>query len=195
MRKLLVLFLSVLLIFIMATNVFAYNTFNQHKLIYGVGNYGYNTQYYWIDSSASEYTTTINTAMNEWKYTSGYWGITTPIWYNSTTVKSNSRMEIYQVPTVNQWWGKTEWYWGSSQVDPSNSNWVWGKVLLDGEFGNLSGTSENNRRKAVIAHEMGHVMGLAHTSFHVLMHADVAFMTPGIYRAQPNDLAGINYLY
>jgi len=35
------------------STVYAYNTYNQHKLTYGVGNYGKDTQHYFITSSAS----------------------------------------------------------------------------------------------------------------------------------------------
>ncbi|MCM8709458.1 matrixin family metalloprotease [Clostridium sp. SYSU_GA19001] len=195
-KKIFTFFLSVFFILTtLSTNAYAYNTFNQHKLIYGVGNYGNNTQHYWIDETASEYTSYIDAAINEWKYTTSYWGITTPIWYTKTTSSSNSRMDIVKVDTINEWWGLTLMYNGT-EINPYSSNWIWGKILLDGDFSQLSGSSSDNRRKAVIAHEMGHVMGLAHTSFtNAIMRADIAYCSPGIFRAQPNDLAGINYLY
>lgn len=47
------------------STVYAYNTYNQHKLTYGVGNYGKDTQHYFITSSASGYASYINTAMSE----------------------------------------------------------------------------------------------------------------------------------
>lgn len=131
------------------STVYAYNTYNQHKLTYGVGNYGKDTQHYFITSSASGYASYINTAMSEWVNTTSSMGVTTM--YN-----------------------------GSTEVDPFSSNWAWGKIQLDADFSDLS----ENKRLAVIAHEMGHVMGLAHSDFsNVLM------------RAQTNDLGGINYLY
>ncbi|MFZ7121819.1 MAG: hypothetical protein ACOWWH_12835 [Eubacteriaceae bacterium] len=85
-------------------------------------------------------------------------GITTPISYRRTSTKSSSRMDIYKVSTVNSWWGYTLMYHHNNEINPSTANWVWGKILLDGDFASLSSSKE----KAVIAHEMGHVMGLAH---------------------------------
>lgn len=143
------------------STVYAYNTYNQHKLTYGVGNYGKDTQHYFITSSASGYASYINTAMSEWVNTTSSMGVTTM--YN-----------------------------GSTEVDPFSSNWAWGKIQLDADFSDLS----ENKRLAVIAHEMGHVMGLAHSDFsNVLMRADIAYNSSSISRAQTNDLGGINYLY
>lgn len=143
------------------STVYAYNTYNQHKLTYGVGNYGKDTQHYFITSSASGYASYINTAMSEWVNTTSSMGVTTM--YN-----------------------------GSTEVDPFSSNWAWGKIQLDTDFSDLS----ENKRLAVIAHEMGHVMGLAHSDFsNVLMRADIAYNSSSTSRAQTNDLGGINYLY
>ena len=143
------------------STVYAYNTYNQHKLTYGVGNYGKDTQHYFITSSASGYASYINTAMSEWVNTTSSRGVTTM--YN-----------------------------GSTEVDPFSSNWAWGKIQLDTDFSDLS----ENKRLAVIAHEMGHVMGLAHSDFsNVLMRADIAYNSSSTSRAQTNDLGGINYLY
>ena len=143
------------------STVYAYNTYNQHKLTYGVGNYGKDTQHYFITSSASGYASYINTAMSEWVNTTSSMGVTTM--YN-----------------------------GSTEVDPFSSNWAWGKIQLDADFSDLS----ENKRLAVIAHEMGHVMGLAHSDFsNVLMRADIAYNSSSTSRAQTNDLGGINDLY
>lgn len=143
------------------STVYAYNTYNQHKLTYGVGNYGKDTQHYFITSSASGYASYINTAMSEWVNTTSSMGVTTM--YN-----------------------------GSTEVDPFSSNWAWGKIQLDADFSDLS----ENKRLAVIAHEMGHIMGLAHSDFsNVLMRADIAYNSSSTSRAQTNDLGGINYLY
>lgn len=143
------------------STVYAYNTYNQHKLTYGVGNYGKDTQHYFITSSASGYASYINTAMSEWVNTTSSMGVTTM--YN-----------------------------GSTEVDPFSSNWAWEKIQLDADFSDLS----ENKRLAVIAHEMGHVMGLAHSDFsNVLMRADIAYNSSSTSRAQTNDLGGINYLY
>lgn len=192
-KKILTSLLSTFAIFtIMTIDVSAYSTFNNNKLTYGVGNYGKNKQYYWIDSSASAFNSYITGAMNDWVYTTSYWGITTPISYAKTTTQSSSRMDIYKTNTTHNWTAITYFYSGSTEVDPYKGNWSWGKIVLDSDFSSVP----NNKKRPIIAHEMGHVMGLAHTnSTKSLMRPDINSSTTTIDRAQPDDLAGINFLY
>lgn len=170
-------------------NAQAYSTWNDHHLTFGVGGYGSSTQRYWIASSATDYEAKIDRAMSDWIYTTSTWGITTPISYSQTATQSSARLELHQVSSVNSWWGRTKLYNGSTELYvPPPSNWVWGKVQLDGAFADCP------NKKGVIAHEMGHVMGLAHVfSGKALMRADIAVLD--IHRAQPDDLRGINHLY
>jgi hypothetical protein len=182
------LLMALLFVCIFSSNALAYDTFGGHKLTYGVGNYGNSTQRYWIDATATDYEYYIDTAMSNWIYTTSYWGITTPIYYTQTTTKSISRMDHYQVSTINDWWGLTTLYNQSTAINPESTNWVWGKIKLDGDFANCP------NKKGVVAHEQGHVMGLAHVySGTELMRYDIADLSTN--RAQPNDLYGINYLY
>lgn len=182
-------FMALLLTATSQKSALAYNTFHNHKLIYGVGNYGNDTQYYWIDSSASEFAGNIKNAMENWKKTTDYWGITTPIWYMKTSRHSRSRMDIIHDSDVQyQWWGRAVQIYQGSQIDPDTMNWAKGKVLLAHDY-----ASYPNLKKQTIAHEMGHVMGLAHTSMQAIMQDPI--VNTNITRAQPNDLAGINHLY
>lgn len=183
----------VLLVCVLApSNAFAYLTFGDHHLVYGVGNYGASNQHYWIADGAAEFETQIDTAMHDWIYTTDYWGITTPISYTQTTVQSNSRMDIHHATSYHDWWALTDWIngstvWSGEGYGPTG-NWVWGKIRLNSNF------SDCSNRKGVIAHEMGHVMGLAHVfSGTMLMRRDIASLD--IHRAQPDDLNGINHLY
>ena len=170
----------------------AWNTYpGDPRLIYGVGNYGNSPQHYWIDSSATDFATTVNNAMSNWIYTTSYWGITTPIYYTRTYMKSSSRMDIYQSPYVNPWWGKTAWIKGSIVMEPQPyMNYVWGKITLDANLANYWNI------RGCIAHEMGHVFGLFHEGI-----VEQAIMNPTavnnawVYRAMPDDLHGVNYLY
>lgn len=87
------------------STVYAYNTYNQHKLTYGVGNYGKDTQHYFITSSASGYASYINTAMSEWVNTTSSMGVTTM--YNGST----------EVDPFS-----SNWAWGKIQLDADFSD-------------------------------------------------------------------------
>ncbi len=165
---------------------------NNYRLIYGVGNYGNTPQHYWIDATATDFATTINNAMSNWIYTTSYWGITTPIYYTRTYTKSSSRMDIYQDEYVDHdWWGYTQWVKGSVVMEPEpHMNYVWGRITLDKYLANCRNI------RGCIAHEMGHVMGLAHEFYNLsaLMNGS-SVNAAQVYRAMPDDLNGINYLY
>lgn len=47
-----------------------YHTFSDHKMSYGVGNYGNNRRYYWATGFSSTYNSYISNAVSEWVNTS-----------------------------------------------------------------------------------------------------------------------------
>jgi hypothetical protein len=157
---------------------FAYNTFGGHKLIYGVTG-----EKYWINSSAAPHATGIQNAWSSWSATS------TPISYTQTATQADSRMDFYKVSSVNDWWGITTFYVGSNTVDPEGTDWSWAKVRLDGDFANCP------NKQGVIAHEVGHGMGLAHVFGGTarLMRSNIAYLSTTT--PKPDDVDGINSLY
>lgn len=183
----------------MPVGALAYKTFGGHNLKYGVGDYGASNQYYYITANAVNYgyTTSIKDAMSDWIYTTSRLGITTPISYARTTTQSSSRMDIYYGNYYDDSlgiYGATSMYHGSTCVGSPETgaptvDWVWGKIKLNNP--NFSAMS-SVERKGVIAHEMGHVMGLAHVSDSAaLMYT----YEGGPNDARKDDLNGINYLY
>jgi hypothetical protein len=138
-----------------------YPDFNCHTLNGGVGNYGYTNRYYWVDSTASGYSTRIQDAVNSWIYTSATVGVSTPISILKTTTKSNGTFEVHYNAisgTISP--GACYQYTYQTQIDPNSSNWGWAKVILNSNtFYSLLATEQ----QASIAHEFGHAMGLNHT--------------------------------
>lgn len=156
----------------------AYQTYNNHRLTYGVVG-----QKYWIADSALPHKNGINTRWARWNETS------TPISYSRTWTKSQSRMDFYKVKSINSWWGATTFFVDTTRVNPNNRNWWWAKVRLDGDFANCP------NKLGVIAHEQGHGMGLAHVSGGNprLMRWDIAQL--GTKKPWGDDVNGINHLY
>ena len=167
----------------------AYATYHDHKLRAGVGNYGYNNQYYYVDSSASAQLNTTIEAMNDWIYTTQRLGITTPISFVRTTNRAASVMDTYRLSYVMPCcWAITSHYNGQVSQDPDLDNWYWGKIDLSNDYANCP------NQKGVIAHEMGHVMGLAHVEgAKSLMYRLIA--RTSVRAAVADDLNGINHLY
>ncbi len=157
---------------------FAYNTFGGHKLTQGVTG-----EKYWISSTAAPHATGIDNSWSAWNATS------TPISYTQTATQADSRMDFYKVSSVNDWWAITTFYVGSTTVDPESTDWWWAKVRLDGDFANCP------NKQGVIAHEIGHGMGLAHVFGGTarLMRNNIASITTTT--PKPDDVDGINSLY
>jgi predicted Zn-dependent protease len=59
------------------------------------------------------------------------------------------------------------------------------------------GSQSTNGRRAAFGHEVGHGLGLGHsTGPSAMMYATYSFWTIyGTYTPRPDDVAGINYLY
>jgi len=97
--------------------------------------------------------------------------------------------------------GATYWFNGDGTMVPGGNgsvsltgpttNWVWCKIKLNNpNFSDLGSWD----REGVVAHEMGHVFGLAHyASYDVIMWIYTA--TRKYNNARETDLDGINHLY
>ncbi|TCS96765.1 matrixin family metalloprotease [Hazenella coriacea] len=194
MRKLVAVIFTITIIFcfLIPFESFAYNTFNQHKLKGGVGAYGKDTQYYYIDSTAGSQEERINWSFNSCHTTSRL-GITTPISFRRQAGLSSPVIDIYQYNDLpSNYLAYTEMKLiGSGTIDPYKQNWDYGRIVLNTP--GYSTLSDFNRR-GTIGHEIGHAMGLAHTTASTFIMTQLG---SGRTVNQPmgNDLAGINFLY
>ena len=158
--------LSILLCcLLLSTSVFAYNPIGG-KFSRGVSN----TCYY-VDSTASAYTTRINAAANNWVNTGHGWN---PIYMTPVSSNYLTHMDFY---------GKTTSFWGDSNIrgetrmftnsgqditsKAHNTNWMYAEIYV-----NTSVVSTNTiQTQGTFAHEMGHAFGLDHVSnVNALMH-------------------------
>ncbi|MCJ7689435.1 MAG: Matrixin [Clostridiaceae bacterium] len=177
------------------TNAFAYVTINNHVLNGGVGNYGYSNRYYFINASASGYTSYIDTAMGNWVHTTSRLGTTTPISFLKTSTQNSSVMDIYSAntyPASSGISGFTQMYLYQNTVNAFLSNWGWGKITINYPVYSASSVWEHNH---TIAHEMGHVMGLNENNSNT--SSVMCQTSSGCTVSAPmlDDCNGINYLY
>lgn len=197
--------LSVCLMIGASVPVLAYNVFG-YTLNGGVGNYGYSTRNYWVDSSASGYTTTIDNAVSTWVHTTSRLDITTPISLSRTDEKSSSYFDIYMnsMPGNNSTVAGTYIYVKNvGCINPNfeapNQNYSWTEIVINSNvFPNLqvsNNLTTSQNQQGTIAHEFGHAMGLAHSND----NPDVIMCQLGsgrrVYMPMADDANGINDLY
>ena len=166
----------------------AYATWNDHRLWDGVGGWGGYNQFYYVDGSASAHLGTAVAAMDDWIYSTARTGVSTPISFVRTTYRPNSVLDVFKTDAITPWWGLTTLYNNDVEQNEWDGNWSWAYVQLDGGFAYCA------NQQGVIAHEMGHAMGLAHVSTpSSVMYDDIAYTS--VTAAVADDLNGINHLY
>jgi hypothetical protein len=81
----------------------------------------------------------------------------------------------------------------SGTVAPTQ-NWWWGKVTISPYLKVEGECGASGHRKAIVAHEQGHVMGLAHAAnSDRLMYGGISGTSVNAPTA--DDVNGINHLY
>jgi len=162
----------------------AYQTFNNHTLTYGVSG-----QQYWLSANAvSNNENAIVSGVGLWNATS------TPASYSRTYTQSSSRMDFYYNATGG-YCATTYYYVDESPVNPNNQNWWWGKVYTTEHLKEPINCGNADHRPAILAHEQGHVMGLNHLDNGPARLMYTYISGTNVNSPQPDDIAGINFLY
>lgn len=213
-KKAIMLVAIVMILFIFAKEIYAYTNVTYYVLNGGVGNYGTNRRYYYIDSSCNvgnnpEY---IETAWNQWINTTDSVGVTTSISVRRTTTQADSSFDFYYLDTnlystLDAW---TEHYHYNDfiAINPNSgapsANWGWAKININSK--NYSKLPESqagtnlNIKKYVLAHEIGHAMGLWHVNPNSINEQSIMLdlkdsTDTEVDSCQKYDLDNINNLY
>lgn len=177
-------------------------TFNDKKLVSGVGNYGANSRYYWVDTNFhTNMKNRISYAVDFWVNTSSNPGVTTPISIVKTTDRTAATFEIRRKSLCGGTTGLTEFYSYSTKVaDPSAKNQTWNICYIDGV--KVTDLDYSNAQKTgLVAHELGHAMGLSHQptrkSDSIMYNYDSRCFADGSARNRPakRDCNNINHIY
>lgn len=172
-----------------------FHTFGDRIMTGGVGNYGNNRRYYWIDTNfTSTYTNPIQTAVSEWVNTTA---VTTSISIRQTTTRSSAYFEIVRNDNLGPGvLGRTDFFVYSTPIliNPDGtlqSNYGWTLINLNT---NTIGTN-STQIKTTTSHELGHGMGLSHQNCKVTSIMCQTSHGRTAERADTKDLQTINHLY
>lgn len=168
----------------------AYQTWDDHHLTYGV-----TSQRFWLaDSAVNNNDNAIHDAVALWNATP------TPISYSETQTQSVSRMDFYHsTATGTGLCATTRLYVDTTEITNGGNtaptrNWWWGKVIIYPDLKDAAACGPSGHRAAIVAHEQGHVMGLAHAVHsNRLMYAGLA--STDVNAPTGDDVNGINHLY
>lgn len=179
-----------------------YHTFGDYTLNGGVGNYGYTNRYYWVNSNFnSTYVTYIKKAVDEWIHTTDSVGVTTPISIVKTSEKSKSVFDVHPSYLGSNVLGMTEFYKSGKKLDINNNGALtqnYGYTYIYISTAECDRLLSESQRKATVAHEFGHAMGLSHKNTvakSIMCQAKTATTTRTATRANADDLKTINHLY
>lgn len=164
-----------------------------YKLTNGVSN-----EFYWRSSGVIDnYNAASTSGVALWNNAAGV-----SVNFASTTNGSAAAMQICQTATTNtrRDYCAITWHMNGSQ-DVNNgpggaptSNWWYAKVYINRyTFKDPEACGPSSRRAPIIAHEMGHVMGLSHGPSTSLMWAYIVISS--VSATTQDDRNGINALY
>lgn len=166
------------------------------KLLNGVTN-----RKFFIASNISQFTSNIDSAIYDWNNSTGSPSTITPIWLIKTTQSSLSVVDFrrdYEIPDPpgGVIYAYTRFYSSNStQLNPSLSNWYYARIDLDSVNLNTLGALQGRTKKSVIAHEIGHGMGLGENNTNPYSIMCQIGSNRQVDRAQQVDLNQINIIY
>lgn len=137
------------------------------------------TVYITNSSNYSSYVAGAREAISSWDYTSGAWEIELTETSSYATCTCNILTYNRDSSTYQAWkdsWGFTQLYFGDgpysgnnvgyTELDnlPDNEDYWGGEIYINYKALNADAVSPINMNKSVVAHELGHMLGLYHYS-------------------------------
>jgi Matrixin len=191
-----ILAITFLIFLVPPSKTAAYVLFGGHKLTHGP----YYTKYFTDVLSVPSYSTInavgeVNMSMSRWNNTQN-----TRVWMQQTTIQTESIMDIHsiydvEIPNVA---GYTSYWRGGSSVNPYNTDWYWAKIAINNRFAwGIALNSPSANYAGTVAHEIGHGLGLNHTSNeYTLMFPDAHTLAfNDIIWPTQDEVAGVQALY
>lgn len=161
----------------------------------GIGNYGNNPRYYWMSNyfNTSAKKKPVTDAMYMWNYSNGT-GAWTPLMFYNSAQQYGCVLDIHKIAGRPGVGGSTTFYtWSGQGLNVYRSNWDWAKI----ELTNVYEGKDAATKKGLVAHEIGHVLGLNHNDTKPNGRTVMTTNYESYTKNGPtiNDFNGINKLY
>ncbi|MCG8153206.1 matrixin family metalloprotease [Pimelobacter simplex] len=172
----------------------SFETWSNRVLIGGVTN----KQYWMAAGVEANYFDATNQGVGRWNQAPSV-----PVSFSRTMNKPASEMDFYRTADDNPRRDYCAITWhivGTTDVntEPNGApsrNWEFGRVYINQHTFKTPLCGNASRRAPIIAHEMGHVMGLAHAGGTTLMARTISSPTSPATAPTQDDRNGINALY
>lgn len=175
---------------LLAPSASGYATFGDHRLRGGIL-----VRYFFIDSTAtgSVDVAAVSHAHTVWNSSS------TQFYFERQYAGQGAATQFHRNSTSSgaQGFCAQTLFFDSGQVSPTAQDWAWSRANIDpANFTSaaLCGTQTDQHRGAILAHEWGHGIGLAHTSNSATLMYQLIAGT-GVTAPAQDDANGVNHLY
>lgn len=158
--------------------------------------YGASGQQFWIGPDAQVNQNAIIRGVQSWNAASG------EVSYSETGTQANSRLDFTHPAAANGTCANTQFFVDTTLLNPGGGaptrNYWWAKVQVRDALNNTNACGPVDHRRGIMAHEMGHALGLAHVDGGGarIMQAEIAYpQWYDVNTPQPDDVNGVNALY
>jgi len=163
----------------------SYDTFDDHTLLGGVSS----RQYYLTASAVANIETATLAGVGNWNASAAPVNWTIASEANGEVVFNWVQSNATDACALTYWW-----YDGVFHSYPEQ-NWNWSKVNIRSLIKNPDYCGPTGHRQGIVAHELGHAMGLAHVFSRPAMIMYVWVADTSVNDPGDDDIEGIKHLY